>query len=102
MTDLNKLKEKVEDLDKFHQIEILRILNNNKSCIFNENNNGVFVNLTTLEPKVIEQIEKYLDYVNTQETELTEIEIQKNLLSNTFFKDNKDNKDNIIDNLYFK
>ena len=90
-SNLNFLKEKIEALDKFHQIEILRILNKDDSCILNENNNGVFINLTNINEKVIEEIEKYLDYVKTQEKQLTEIEQQKNMLSNTFFKDNKDN-----------
>jgi len=91
MTDLNKLKEKIEALDKFHQIEILKILNKDESCTLNENNNGVFINLTNISENVIKELDKYLDYVKTQEKQLTEIEIQKDLLSNIFFKDNKDN-----------
>ena len=90
-SNLNFLKEKIEALDKFHQIEILRILNKDSSCILNENNNGVFINLTNINSIVIEEIEKYLDYVKKQEKQLTEIELQKDILSNTFFKDNKDN-----------
>lgn len=90
-SNLNFLKEKIEALDKFHQIEILRILNKNTSSILNENNNGVFINLTNINNNVIEEIEKYLDYVKKQEKQLTEIELQKDILSNTFFKDNKDN-----------
>ncbi len=90
-SNLNFLKEKLEALDKFHQVEILRILNKDSSCILNENNNGVFINLTNINSIVIEEIEKYLDYVKKQEKQLTEIELQKDMLSNTFFKDNKDN-----------
>jgi len=85
-SNLNFLKEKIEALDKFHQIEILRILNKDTSCILNENNNGVFINLTNINKTVIEKIEKYLDYVKKQEKQLTEIELQKDMLSNTFFK----------------
>lgn len=90
-SNLNFLKEKIEALDKFHQIEILRILSKDTSSILNENNNGVFINLTNINDTVIEEIEKYLDYVKKQEKQLTEIELQKDILSNTFFKDNKDN-----------
>lgn len=90
-SNLNVLKEKIEALDKFHQIEILRIINKNNSSILNENNNGVFINLTNINHTVIEELEKYLDYVKKQEKQLTEIELQKDILSNTFFKDNKDN-----------
>lgn len=91
MTTLNFLKEKIEDLNKFHQIEILKILNLDEKCTLNENNNGVFINLTNLTNKTTIELEKYLDYVQTQESQLCEIEKQKDVLSNTFFKDNKDN-----------
>ena len=40
---------------------------------------------------VIFELEKYLEYVDKQETQLGVIEQQKSLLSNTFFKDNKEN-----------
>jgi len=33
----------------------------------------------------------YLKYVNKQEKQLNDIEVQKDELSNTYFKDNKDN-----------
>ena len=91
MTDLNRLKERIEKLNKFHQIEILKLLKTNDSCTLNENKNGIFVNLTSLSDVLIFELEKYLEYVQKQESQLSEIEKQKNILSNTFFKDNKDN-----------
>jgi hypothetical protein len=91
MTDLNRLKERIERLNKFHQIEILKLLKTNDSCTLNENKNGIFVNLTSLSDGLIFELEKYLEYVQKQESQLSEIEKQKNILSNTFFKDNKDN-----------
>ena len=90
MTHLNRLKERTEKLNKFHQIEILKILQADDKCTINENNNGIFINLTSLPNKVIFELEKYLEYVEQQEIQLGEIEKQKNTLSNTFFKDNKD------------
>ena len=83
MCDLNILKHRVETLDKFHQIEVLKILNCDASCALNENNNGTFINLTNLNDLTINKIERYLEYVKTQENQLTEIENQKELLSNT-------------------
>jgi hypothetical protein len=91
MTDLNRLKERIEKLNKFHQIEILKLLKTNDLCTLNENKNGIFVNLTSLNDGLIFELEKYLEYVQKQESQLSEIEKQKNILSNTFFKDNKDN-----------
>jgi len=91
MTDLNCLKEKIEVLSKFHQIEILKILKKDDICTLNENKNGIFINLTNINKETIIELEAYLDYVKTQEQQLNDIEKQKNILSNTFFKDNKDN-----------
>jgi len=95
MTNLNALKENVENLTKFHQIEILKILKKDSTCTLNENKNGIFINLTGIKDETVSDIEKYLEYVCKQEESLTEIEQQKNELTNTFFNDNnKDNKDN--------
>ena len=91
MSELNRLKEKIEGLNKFHQIEILKLLKSDESCTLNENNNGIFVNLTNLSDGLLVELDKYLEYVQKQEKQLNEIEKQKNILSNTFFKDNKEN-----------
>jgi len=91
MTDLNCLKEKIELLSKFHQVEILKILKKDDICTLNENKNGIFINLTNIKKETILNLETYLEYVQKQEQHLNDIEKQKNVLSNTFFKDNKDN-----------
>lgn len=90
-TNLNNLKENIEKLNKFHQIEILKILKEDESCTLNENKNGVFINLTSVSEKTIIQMERYLEYVKKQEEQLNDVEEKKDILSNTFFKDNKDN-----------
>ena len=56
---LENLKKKIEMLEKHHQIEILKILIEQDTKI-NENKSGIFVNMSTLEKEIIEQIEKYL------------------------------------------
>ena len=38
----NVLKDRIENMDKYHQIEILRILNKFSEIKKNENNNGTF------------------------------------------------------------
>lgn len=91
MADLNCLKEKIELLSKFHQIEILKILKKGDICTLNENKNGIFINLTNINKETIIELETYLEYVKKQEQQLNDIERQKSVLSNTFFKDNKDN-----------
>jgi uncharacterized membrane protein len=94
--NLNSLKEKIEMLSKFHQIEILKILQHDDACTLNENTNGVFVNLTNVKHTVITELVNYLEYVKKQEKQLNDIESQKNALSNTYFKDIKDNHSTMI------
>jgi|TARA_B110000967_G_scaffold3356_1_gene3418 hypothetical protein len=96
MSNLNHLKERIEKLNKFHQVEILKLLKTDTSCTLNENNNGIFINLTNVKETVIYELEKYLDYVVRQEKQLGDIEQQKNVLTNTYFKDNKDNSNMIL------
>jgi hypothetical protein len=79
----------------YHQIEILRIFKES-DILLNENNNGTFINLTELDNSIIDKLDKYISYVNEQETQLNEIENEKDRIQNTFFKDNKDNNNIII------
>jgi len=96
MTDLNHLKERIEKLNKFHQIEILKLLKKDTTCTLNENKNGIFVNLTNVKDTLVYELEKYLDYVIQQEKQLGDIEHHKDMLTNTYFKDNKDNSSMIL------
>jgi hypothetical protein len=92
VSELNYIRESIENMNKFNQVEVLRILNGNKDVILNENKYGVHVNLTELNKNVIEDIKMYINYVNNQESTLNEIEKQKENFKNIYFsKDNKDN-----------
>ena len=82
---LKYLRDKIELLTAFHQIEILRILHTNK-VTFSENKNGVFVNLTYVSSDIIDTISEYIVYVYKQESQLNEIEEKKIVLSNQYFK----------------
>ena len=86
--NLTTLKEKIETLSQFHQIEILKIIKNDETCTLNENTNGVFINLTNVSNEVVSKLTNYLDYVKEQESQLNEVEQQKSSLSNTFFNRN--------------
>jgi|TARA_B110001450_G_scaffold126147_1_gene118752 hypothetical protein len=90
--DVDKLKcirDKIENLDKNNHIDILRLLVKNDVFI-NENKNGVFINLTDLSNDIINDMEKYIDYVSEQKIDLDYIEHQKDVLENKYFKDNKE------------
>jgi hypothetical protein len=51
----------------------------------NENKSGVFVNLSFLSKEILEEIEKYVNYVNDQELVINTIETQKQEFKNAFF-----------------
>ena len=82
---MNVLKERIERMEKYHQIEILRILNKFTTSKKNENNNGTFINLTELTPDVIKELEKYAGYVDEQQKLLKRIENEKDQLEQKFF-----------------
>jgi hypothetical protein len=83
--DINKVKEKIEKMNKHHQIEVLRILKKDKNIVLNENNNGVFVNISYLDEIILSNLVKYIEYVENQTTNIETIENQKNEIETTFF-----------------
>jgi hypothetical protein len=89
--DINTIRNSIENMNKFNQIEILRIFKNN-NVVLNENKYGIFINLTELPCNILDEVNSYIKYVNTQEKHLTNIEKQKEDYINTYFtKDIKDN-----------
>lgn len=94
---INGIRETIENMSKFNQIEILRILTRHKEVIINENKYGIHINLTDLTNVVLDELLIYVNYVSTQEKELNNVEKQKETYKNTYFlKDNKDNFGNYI------
>jgi len=88
---LNYIREQIENMSKFNQIEILRILTKNKHVIINENKYGIHINLTDIDNHTLKELILYIKYVNTQETYLNNVEQEKEKYKNTFFlKGNKD------------
>ena len=97
LAELNSIREAIENMSKFNQIEILRILTNHKEVIINENKYGIHINLSELSSNIIRDLLVYINYVNAQEIELNNIEKQKQDYKNNYFlKDNKDNSTNSI------
>ena len=91
VSELNYLRESIENMNKFNQIEVLKLLNAHKDIVINENKYGVHINLSQVNPNIIKELEIFIKYVTTQETYLNDIEKQKESYKNTYFtKDNKD------------
>jgi len=93
----NKLKGKIEKLDKIHQTKILEIMINN-NIKYSENRNGIFLNMENLNKKTIREIEKNLEYFQKQEKTLTDIETIKNELNNEYFENGNKESSSYISN----
>uniref|UniRef100_A0A6C0LE57 NET domain-containing protein n=1 Tax=viral metagenome TaxID=1070528 RepID=A0A6C0LE57_9ZZZZ len=94
--NLNAIRSKIESMSKFNHVEILKILKKYNSVTLNENKYGTHVNLTDIDPAILEELHAYINYVGTQENALSEMEKQKEQFKNIYFaKDNKDNQGKI-------
>jgi len=95
VNELNYIRESIENMNKFNQVEILRILNRHNKDVINENKYGIHINLSELSDDIVIEITKYINYVNTQEININSIEQKKEDYKNTYFsKDIKDNTKN--------
>jgi predicted ATP-binding protein involved in virulence len=90
MPVLEELKSKIEQLNKQHHIEILKILKRNNTVTLNENKSGVYVNLSLLPDQSIADIYNYVQYIEEQEATLSSLETQKLDFKNTFFNEKED------------
>jgi hypothetical protein len=91
VSELNYVRESIENMNKFNQVEILRIFNSHKDVILNENKYGIHINLSELKKEVLDELALYIKYVNAQENNLNSVEQKKEDYKNTYFlKDIKD------------
>lgn len=91
MNDLNVIKNKVESMNKLQQCEVFKIFLIN-DVDYNENSNGIFINLTNVSKNVLKELKKYITYVESQNSFLNEQENQKKIYLNNYFKDNVENE----------
>jgi hypothetical protein len=95
--ELILIRETIQKMNKFNQIEILRILQKCKDVTLWENKYGIHVNLPEVKNEIIDEIKVYINYVNAQEMTLYQIEEEKEKFKNIYFtKDNKDIKTNNV------
>jgi hypothetical protein len=90
-TKLITIRDSIELMSKFNQVEVLRILTNNKAVTINENKYGIHINMTELTPHTVDELSVYINYVKSQELQLDQSEKEKETFKNTYFvKDVKD------------
>ena len=80
-----RIKTAIENMSKFHQIGVLKLLSTKDGLTINENNNGVFVNLTDVDEGVLKDLDSYIGYVEEQECDLSQHEEKKAEYKNVFF-----------------
>lgn len=91
VSELNYIRDMIENMNKFNQIEILKILSKYKNVTLNENKYGIHINLSEIDKDIIDELIFYMKYVTAQEQNLNSIEQQKEDFRNTYFsKDIKD------------
>lgn len=83
--NLKKVKNNIENFNKQQQIDILKLLVKNNTNI-SENLNGTFINLSELDYSIILELQNYIDFVNTQDKNLNNVEIKKKILEKQFFE----------------
>jgi hypothetical protein len=83
---LETIKTKIERMEKTQHVEVFKILKKYPSFVCSENKNGIFINLTCLEPEPLADLQKYIQYVEEQEQVLQQIEKQKDEYQRTFFE----------------
>jgi NTP pyrophosphatase (non-canonical NTP hydrolase) len=95
VSELNYIRESIENMNKFNQVEVLRLFSKSKDVTINENKYGIHINLSELKKELLDEINVYINYVNTQEVTLHQIEKEKEDYKNTYFtKDIKDKNKN--------
>jgi hypothetical protein len=85
--DVIEMRDAIEKLPKEYHIEIGRILHSNQVSM-NENQNGIFVNMSTINEQVLNKIQHFVQYVELQEKQLHVDEAEKEGLKGTFFNEN--------------
>ena len=93
--ELLKIKTSVENMNKFHQVGVLKLLSSKENLTINENNNGVFINLSDLDDTVLKELADYIQYVSEQESDLDQHEQEKEKYKSVFF-DNTTTEENTV------
>jgi hypothetical protein len=85
LTTLTRLKDDIEQFERSSQARALRILTDN-DVPYDENPNGVFVNMSNIPTNVVDKLDKYVTYVKLQQQFLQDQELEKEVLRQNYFK----------------
>jgi hypothetical protein len=93
---LEHLKSRIEKMTKKQHIEILNILSKFANVKINENKSGVYINLLFLPENTVAELEKYIQYIEEQESTIMTVETQKNEYKNTYFTNKEDKEETAL------
>ena len=85
LATLTRLKDDIEQFERSSQARALRILTDN-DVPYDENPNGVFINMSNIPADIVEQLDKYVTYVKLQQKFLQDQEQEKEELYHNYFK----------------
>jgi hypothetical protein len=70
LVDKKQIMTRIQNLkNKRHYMEIYKIIKEN-NVTHSQNINGVFINLTNIEDSILDKIVKYLNYIDTRNSEI--------------------------------
>ena len=84
--NINAMKDRIEQMTKNYQIEIARLLINTHNIAYDENQNGLFINMAQMTEEVKTSMQQFIEYVDLQEQQLNADETEKDVLKDIFFK----------------
>lgn len=84
MENLLQLRNSIEMLSKESQLEIFKIFKEN-NVEFSENKNGIFINMSLINPDIISKIKNHMIYINKQENIINEFENKKYNVEEEYF-----------------
>jgi hypothetical protein len=84
--NLNEMKDRIEQMTKNYQVEISRLLIHKHNIPYDENQNGIFINMGQLSEEVQLSMHKFIKYVDLQEQQLNADETEKDGLKDIFFR----------------
>jgi hypothetical protein len=71
--EIKKVIDDIEDMTKEHHIEIFKILTS-YDIKYTENNNGIFINMSNMNPDCLKKINDYVYFINENNKKLIEFE----------------------------
>jgi hypothetical protein len=73
---IQSICDRINELESTHHVAIASLLKEEGNIKINENSNGIMVNMSLISETVLQKIEKFLDFISKQETQLKEFEDQ--------------------------